>query len=769
MFVRTTTSRSVIVLMVVLLVSVSGPAGAQDADSVEAAGTMSLDVKDTDIRDVIRMISKGYDLNIILDKEVGGKVTLHLSDVPIMEGLTSLAESQGLAVTREGAVYRIGSPADGYRMNIRYSRGLLTADVQNANVVDMLEEVSSKSGASIVPDSRIGGTVSGKLYSVPLEDGLRALLEGNGYKVVKRKGIFRVEQPDDTRAAKAMGRRRVKPGEFFVDYSNGLLSLDVMGSDLSDVLEAVAEQADIEIVTYGKVTDYVNAKLNDVPLIEAFALLLGGTKYTFIQKENVLLVGDRNTATPSGQALSTSELIHLRHIKADDVPAILPKNIPAANIKVVKEQNALLISGTSEDIVATREFLSKIDIPTPQVVIDVIVVEYQRDLDKDFGFAFGYDPTGSSGSNSYQFPSVQVNRKGESAADLLSGLFPNVHTISELGENFYMSLRLLESEGKAKVLAQPSITVLNGNKATINVGQTQYYRIVAGTSDNPTYRFQPISFGINLDITPWISRSGQITAVITPEISNNMGFNSEGYPNIFKRSVNTTVRLEDAQTLVLGGLLRAEEQVSHNKVPVLGDIPILGYLFKSTKKLKIQTNLVLYITPTIVGRESYVDLAEEIEMFREKESRGFREDFYEGVIESANKRAMNRRRIDGVWVGEGEAPAEEIDSVPVDDEAEEDEGADEPRRGPFRRLFGREGEDETEEESLPQSIPDADTSGSSLDMEAPQQQENQTEISQDGSIPAREHGGPNALTPVASQPRSRVEVPAPQGQGDRDD
>ena len=68
---------------------------------------MSLDVKDTDIRDAIRMISKGYDINIILDKDISGKVTVHLSEVPIMEGLTTLAESNGLEVVREGSVYRI--------------------------------------------------------------------------------------------------------------------------------------------------------------------------------------------------------------------------------------------------------------------------------------------------------------------------------------------------------------------------------------------------------------------------------------------------------------------------------------------------------------------------------------------------------------------------------------------------------------------------------------------------------------------------------------
>ena len=106
-------------------------------------------------------------------------------------------------------------------------------------------------------------------------------------------------------------------------------------------------------------------------------MLLGGTRFTFVQKDNVILIGDRNTATPSGQTLSKSELIHLKHIKADNLPSILPKDIPPTNVRVIKEQNALLISGTSEDIVTAKEFLNTIDIPTPQVRIDAIIVEFK--------------------------------------------------------------------------------------------------------------------------------------------------------------------------------------------------------------------------------------------------------------------------------------------------------------------------------------------------------------------------------------------------------
>ncbi len=636
-------------LLAVLTLGVIYPSYGQTSDSSTVEETMSLDVKDTDIRDVIRMISKGYGLNIILDRDVSGKVTLHLTDAPIIEGLTTLAESNGWELIKEGSVYRIRKPVAKTKSSIRFSRGKLTVDIQNMNVVDFIKELSSKTAASIVPDSKISGRVSGKLYQVPLEDGLKAILEGNGYKVAKRKNIYRVTQDgvsgtDGTSSRRSRRSSKGRSKEFYVECEDEFLNIDVKNSDLSDIINAIAEQSDIEIIIYGKLSGTVNAKLNNVPLTQGLALLLGGTKFTFVQKDNVILIGDRNTATPSGKTLSKSELVHLNHIKADEVPKILPKNIPAQNVKVIKEQNALLVSGTSEDIVKTREFLTTIDIPTPQVVIDVIVVEYTRDGNKDFGLEFAANKHADGGgmdvgSNMWSFPEIQINRSGSKAKDALSTIFGNAPFIANLPESFHLVLRLLEEQKKAKVLAQPSITVLNGNKATIDVGQTQYFKVVGGTPENPTHNFRPIKFGISLNITPWISRSGQITAEISPEISNSMGINensTEGYPNLFRRSATTTVRIDDGKTLILGGLLRSEEQLAHRKVPILGDIPILGYLFKTTKKVRIQTNLVIYITPRIIDVDSYVDIEKELDQFNANERKGiFQRRNYDEVHKSA--------------------------------------------------------------------------------------------------------------------------------------
>jgi type IV pilus assembly protein PilQ len=610
---------------------------------------LTIDVKDTDIKDVIRIISKGYDINILLDQDISGKVTLHLVDVPIMEGLRSIAASNGLEVIQDGAVFKIKKASGEKRSMIRYANDKLTVDVQNMDVKEFLKELSSKTAVSIVPDAKVDGKVTGKLYEVSLDDGLRALLEGNGFKITRRKNIYQVLTTETTSSNSGTGMRyNNSPGssggsKFRVEYNDGKITLDVSNGDLEDVIHSIAEQSEAEIITYGSLKSEINAKLNDVPLTEALALLLGGTRFTFVQKDNVLLIGDRNTATPSGMALSKSELIHLRHIKADNIPSILPKDIPTTNVRVIKEQNALLISGTSEDIVQAREFLKTIDIPTPQVRIDAVIVEFKENLDKEFGIRAGRVPALKDSSyiitpfpeHTYYkgYQHFELGMSGKFIRELWNGMFPkNMSFIKKVfSEDFWAILRFLETQDKAKVLAQPSILTLNGNKASIDVSETQYFKVTTGVNENLTSRFQPIKFGIQLDIVPWISQSGQITAEITPNVSNSEKTNNEGYPNVSTRSITTTVRLNDGETLILGGLVKNQETVFNYKIPILGDIPILGIFFKHSGKTRTKSNLVVFITPHIVTDNQHIDLEREIEKYDLHDKNIIEQKIYKGV------------------------------------------------------------------------------------------------------------------------------------------
>jgi type II secretory pathway component GspD/PulD (secretin) len=256
-----------------------------------------------------------------------------------------------------------------------------------------------------------------------------------------------------------------------------------------------------------------------------------------------------------------------------------------------------------------------------------VIVEFKSNVNKEFGMRSGkapdmvnnsYNITPAPSFNNYKESSnTEVGISGKFFKDLVSGLFDNGPGIfRKLPDDFFVALRFLETQDKAKVLARPSILTLNGNKASIDVSETQYFTVETGVGENHTSRFQPIKFGIQLDITPWISQSGQITAEITPNVSNSDRPNSEGFPNVSSRSITTTVRLNDGETLVLGGLIKNQESVNFKKIPILGSLPLIGGLFRSSGKTQIQSNLVVFITPHVVrDNEGSVDVEKEIEEY----------------------------------------------------------------------------------------------------------------------------------------------------------
>jgi type IV pilus assembly protein PilQ len=618
------------ILLAVLLVLL--PLHAQQPGADTASQTISLDFKDVDIRDAIRAVSKQNNLNIVLDTNVTGKVTLHLTNVPVLDGLRSLAEPSGLEVVKDGRFYRIRKKLEDEKSIIRYVNDKLTIDVQNVDVRAFLQELGSKTAISIVPDPKVTGKISAKLNQVSLDDGLRAVLEGNGYQVTKHRNIYQVSLSDQssqsgqTPPRSSQYRTSTGKADFYVDFSGGKLTIEVTNGDLEDVVKAISEQTGVQIVTYGSIKSEVNAKLYSCTVAEAFNLLLRGTRFTFVVKDSVVLIGDRNAATPSGQALSTSELIPLNHVKADAVPPVLPYNIPANNIKVIKEQNALLVSGSSDDIEMVRDFLKTIDIPTPQVRIDAVIVEYKENLDKEFGVNYWGHWIPGQGEGYKVLPSpatrydagstgVEGGFTGKGLKGVLNGINLSGGLIDLIPDDFFAVIKMLESQDKARVLGQPSVLTLNGYKATINVDETQYFKITTGIAENYSLRFQPIKFGITLNITPWISQGGQIIAEISPEVSNSEKTNSDGYPNISTRSLTTTARLNNGQTLVLGGLTKNSDQEFTHKIPFLGDIPIIGSLFSHKGRTRTKTNLVVYITPHIISPLDTVNLSDEMRRY----------------------------------------------------------------------------------------------------------------------------------------------------------
>ena len=552
---------------------------------------MTIDFKNTDIRNVLRAIGIKFGVNIITESDVSGNITIHLTDIPVLEGLKLLLESNGLTYEMEENIIKVQKKKDIGKIDVKVVGDSLTLEIENAEITDVLRTISKVSGINIIADQTVKGRVSCYLKNIELKEGLKSFLRAHNFLVTEKQGIFYI--------TKSEGKVGVRRGfELSID-EKGIIDLDITDGDLNAVLDELTEQTGIGIIRYGTIRGTVNAKFDGKTIDETLGLLLQGSDYVYTKKDNIYLIGGQKTGAPG--ALTKSELVRLKHIKAEDIMKILPSYIQQNNVKVVKEQNGVLVFGTEETISRFKNFVSNIDIVSPQVMIKALILEVSKGVTRELELRGGYF---NPDTTAMLFPEFTRSYTGEMLNKAIDDIATHLElgTISHLPLDFMLTIRALESAGKARVKAEPQIATLNGNEANIDVGWTGYYRTTTGTPENPIMQLHSVSAGIVLKIVPWVSASGEITTVINIEVSSLKGFSVTGLPEISQRTASTTVRLNDGETIVIGGLVQTTSAETKGKIPILGSIPIIGeLLFTSQKKKVDETELIIYITPKIIS------------------------------------------------------------------------------------------------------------------------------------------------------------------------
>lgn len=271
------------------------------------------------------------------------------------------------------------------------------------------------------------------------------------------------------------------------------------------------------------------------------------------------------------------------------------------------------------------QVLTNLDRPKPQVLIKVVFVEVTHNNDLDFGIEGGWGRqnmngvvSGVSAVNGFGLSSLSsvVGTNFNQFGQPVSGFSP-VSPITQqgaglyqiLGKDYQATLRAIAQSGKAKVLSRPSILARNNQPATITVGQSVplitsvSYNGLNGTPINAiSYR----DVGVILRVTPFITADGLVEMMVSPQISSldpnlsipiSAGVNA---PVIDVRSADTVAVTADGQTVIIGGLMESDKSKTETKVPFLGDIPVLGNLFKRTQKSDTKTELLIFLTPHIV-------------------------------------------------------------------------------------------------------------------------------------------------------------------------
>ena len=264
---------------------------------------------------------------------------------------------------------------------------------------------------------------------------------------------------------------------------------------------------------------------------------------------------------------------------------------PDVRVVQLPTPGQIALVGPPASVRTAREFIDKVDVVAPLVVLDTEVLEVDETVAKNLGLQLG------TAAISTTFSEVQPLPNPDGTPTRI-GQF---QALTRTPISFTAQLNLLVQTGKGRVLADPRITTLSGRTASIRAGDT--ISILTTTAGNAgtiaTTQVQSFQTGVTLDITPSVTPDGGITVVLHPVVNSLIGTNA-GVPEISTRDTQTTVHLQDDETLVIGGLIQENDTRTTTKVPFLGDLPLVGRVFRNENLQGQRNELIIVVTPHIV-------------------------------------------------------------------------------------------------------------------------------------------------------------------------
>lgn len=401
-----------------------------------------------------------------------------------------------------------------------------------------------------------------------------------------------------------------------------LYNVNAYESDLAGVLKSLAQDSQASIVMTGPAASKVTLNLRQVPLEKAVDLLTKSAGLSYHRDGNVYVIGEAKdiaAAYPPPIPAATQAVYRCVHVTAADVVKALqamfdkdslrisvgaapssPRLIDASTADVTGMQSSttkgsgtsttglsshlVVLSGDPDTVAQALDLAHKLDVRRSQVKIAVQITDINRTALKNLGLQWTF---GSLGIHENQPSGIGF---GSFTRDPVS---------------VSATITALENRGDAKLLAAPSMSILDGEQGYILIGdRIQYPKLTGYTqAQTPIYDVTEQRVGIYLQVAVQMEDNGEITLTLYPQYSTVSGYlnvNGASYPQISTREQQTTIRVKDGQQIVIGGLIQDEEIKNIQKVPILSDIPLLKELFTYRNTTKTQSEVVIVITPQIL-------------------------------------------------------------------------------------------------------------------------------------------------------------------------
>jgi type IV pilus assembly protein PilQ len=412
-------------------------------------------------------------------------------------------------------------------------------------------------------------------------------------------------------------------------FHHQLISLDFQEIPIANALKILADFAGVNLVVSGSVHGSVTLHLKDVPWDQALESVLSTQDLDMREKKGVIIIDQADKLSARDNVTNQklfliekarplqSYLLHLNYAKAVDIAAMLQDKSGAllserGTISVDTRTNTIWIHDLPTQIHVIRELMIQLDVPVSQVVIEARIVNMAKDCAEDLGIRWGISkPTHLSGTlegaNRQTQSIVLENAPLSERLNLDLGAIPfDASPVSigiamaKLGDHVLLDLELsaLESEGRAKIVASPRLMTTNQRAAVIESGEDIPYQ-EATLSGATAVSFKKAV--LSLKATPQITPDGKLLMDLLINQDADSGRRVQGVPIVITKSIETSVLVNNGQTIVLGGIYKNNKSLSIVRVPFFGSLPVVGNLFRRKQVRNRNEELLIFITPKIIS------------------------------------------------------------------------------------------------------------------------------------------------------------------------
>ncbi|TXI05239.1 MAG: type IV pilus secretin PilQ [Rhizobium sp.] len=417
-------------------------------------------------------------------------------------------------------------------------------------------------------------------------------------------------------------RKKLQP-----QYTGERISLSFQSVEIRSLLQIIADVAGTNMVVSDSVNGDIAMRLQNVPWDQALDIILKSKGLGMRRQGNVMMVAPvaeiaaREKAELEAQNQSIqlaplrSEIIQVNYAKASDLRALITSDKSSllsdrGRITVDDRTNTLIVLETRDRLAEIRDLIGRLDIPVRQVLIESRIVIANDDYSREVGAKFGVAAAGGlsgggtiatsgtttgtgnilTGGSPVTSPDFNVSLPAASPAGSIA------LAILKSGVLIDMELSAMQTEGRGEVISTPRVITANGKKALIEQGQEiPYQSSSANTGTNVQFKKAVLS----LDVTPQITPDNRV--LMDLEVRNDSaGTVTQGVPSIDTKRVTTQVLIKTGETVVLGGVYQQTNTKSISKIPLLGDVPLLGSLFRNDLNTATKRELLIFITPKIL-------------------------------------------------------------------------------------------------------------------------------------------------------------------------